>query len=104
MFYTLIAMAVLAFLTHVAFLVASFPAGRISRTRYLLSHAALWLTGLLVFLLTVLYAGTGHSEFIDYFDTLGKKMLILVATVLLSTLAHTIVKLLMSRNHRPSSK
>ena len=94
MFYSLITIAVIFFITHVALLLASFPKSELARVRYFYSHLTLWITGLTVFILAVLYSGSGQSAFLDYFDTSAKKALILVFTFALSLTAHLIVKLL----------
>ena len=91
MFALITAAAALLFLSHVVLLLASFSKGRFHRNRYFWSHATLWITGILVFLLTVIYAGDGKSTFIDYFDTTLRKVMILLITALLSLTAHTIV-------------
>ncbi|MBS1660290.1 MAG: hypothetical protein JST68_04485 [Bacteroidetes bacterium] len=91
MFNVLASIAALSFLAHVVLLVASLYAGRFDRSKYFWSHATLWLTGGIVFLLALLYSGSGKSGFIDYFDTGFKKMMILAGTVLLSFVAHKVV-------------
>lgn len=92
MFELLFSLAALFFLSHVVLLVASFPPGRFAATRYFWSHATLWLTGMLLFLLTLIYGGDDRSGFVDYFDTPLKKGMILLVTALLSLTAHAIVK------------
>jgi len=94
MFYFLIFGALFLFITHVALLLASFPKSQLASSRYFYSHLTLWLTGAFVFVLALLYSGSGRSAFLDYFDTSLKKALILVFTFALSLVAHTIVKLL----------
>jgi hypothetical protein len=94
MFYILITIAVIFFITHVALLFTSFPKSELASTRYFYSHLTLWITGLTVFTLAVLYSGSGQSGFLDYFDTPTKKALILVFTFALSLTAHLIVRLL----------
>jgi hypothetical protein len=94
MFYSLIIIAIIFFITHVALLFTAFPKSELARRRYFYSHLTLWLTGLAVFTLAVLYAGSGQSAFLDYFDTPLKKAIILIFTFALSLTAHLIVKLL----------
>ena len=101
MLYLLTALAVLFFILHVSFLLASFPGGGFNKRRYFISHLTLWLTGLIVFILALLFAGKGVSPFLDYFDTTTKKLMILVATLVLSGVAHTIVRLLVHPARRP---
>src|ERR1700744_3416955 len=57
--FLLTALAVLFFILHVSFLLASFPAGGFNKRRYFISHLTLWLPGLLVFALALLFAGKG---------------------------------------------
>jgi len=102
MLYLLTVAAVLFFILHVGFLLASFTAGGgFNKKRYFISHLTLWLTGLLVFALATAFAGKGVSAFLDYFDTPAKKVMILVATLALSGIAHTIVKRLVLPTRRP---
>ncbi|MHA4896741.1 hypothetical protein ACXZ1K_18475 [Pedobacter sp. PWIIR3] len=102
MFYILILAALIFFVTHVGLLLTSFPQAKLARKRYFYSHLTLWLTGGFVFMLVVLYSGSGQSGFLDYFDSTNKKIMILVFTFGLSLLAHAVVKLvvlpLMSKN------
>jgi len=103
MFYILIFATFIFFIAHVALLLAAFPQSKLARARYFYSHLTLWITGILVFSLAVLYSGSGRSSFLDYFDTATKKAMILVFTVALSVVAHLIVSLLilplLRRNH-----
>jgi len=92
MLYILTSAAILFFILHVGFLLTSFPGGGFNKKRYFISHLTLWLTGLLVFGLATLFAGKGVSAFLDYFDTATKKVMILAAALILSLVAHTIVK------------
>ncbi|WP_183576222.1 hypothetical protein HDF18_20510 [Mucilaginibacter sp. X5P1] len=94
MFYSLIIIAIIFFITHVALLLTAFPKSELARTRYFYSHLTLWITGVTVFILAVQYAGSGQSAFLDYFDTPFKKAMILIFTFALSLTAHLIVKLL----------
>lgn len=86
--------AAVFFVAHVLLLFTSFGKGRYSKARYFWSHLTLWISGILVFSLTTLYAGTSESAIVDVFDTPVKRWLILVVTVVLSIVAHTIVRLL----------
>jgi len=90
------------FLAHVVLLFTSFPNAVLARKRYFYSHLTLWLTGVTIFTLAVLCAGTGHSAFLDYFNSPLKKGMIIGFTLALSLVAHTIVRLvvlpLMSKN------
>jgi len=79
------------FIAHLALLLASFPQSELARTRYFYSHLTLWITGVLVFSMAVLYSGKGQSGFLDYFDTTASKLMILVFTAGLSFVAHVIV-------------
>ena len=92
MFQILIIATCIFFIAHVALLLAAFPQSELARTRYFYSHLTLWITGVLVFLLTILYSGSGRSGFLDYFDTTTKRAMILIFTVALSFAAHLIVK------------
>lgn len=94
MFYLLILAAVVFFIAHVGFLIASFTGSQFGTKRYFYSHLTLWITGVLIFLLAVLYSGNGQSQFLDYFNTPLKKAMILVVTAAVSLLAHCIVKFL----------
>jgi len=82
------------FLAHVILLFTAFPKSQLAQRRYFYSHLTLWLTGLTVFLLAVLSSGTGESAFLDYFNTPVKKGMIIVFTLSLSLVAHTIVRML----------
>lgn len=92
MFYLLIITAALSFIAHVVLLLASFSGSRFAGNRYFYSHLTLWLTGVVVFVLALLYSGSNQSGFLDYFDTPFKKSMILVATIALSLVAHSIVR------------
>jgi hypothetical protein len=92
MLYPLTILAAVFFVLHVVFLFASFGGGGFSSRRYFLSHLTLWITGLLVFLLAVLFAGKGVSGALDYFDTPGKRLSILGVAAALSLIAHGIVR------------
>lgn len=94
MFYLLIIVAAVFFIAHVVLLLASFSGSSLIGNRYFYSHLTLWVTGIVVFTMAVLYSGTNQSGFLDYFNTPFKKGMILAATLALSLVAHSIVKLL----------
>ena len=94
MFYVLILAAVVFFIAHVGLLIASFTGPQFGSSRYFYSHLTLWITGALIFLMAILYTGSGQSQFLDYFNTPLKKVMILVVTSAVSLLAHCIVKFL----------
>lgn len=94
MFYPLIIIAAIFFIAHVVLLLTSFLGTAFAGNRYFYSHLALWITGVVVFLLALLYSGRNQSGFLDYFDTSFKKSMILVATLALSLIAHSIVRFL----------
>ncbi|MGY3212264.1 hypothetical protein [Mucilaginibacter sp. HD30] len=102
MFYFLLAVAAALFLANVILLFTAFPKAQLAQKRYFYSHLTLWLTGATVFILALLYSGTGESGFLDYFDSPKKKGMIIAFTLTLSLVAHTIVRLavlpLMSKN------
>ena len=100
MLYALTITAGVFFIAHVCLLLASFSHGRFYSVRYFLSHVTLWVTGFMVFLLVLLFQGKGISAFLDYFDTPVKKGMILVGAVVLSLVAHSIVKLLVLPTRR----
>ncbi|WP_429383310.1 hypothetical protein [Mucilaginibacter sp. UYCu711] len=103
MFYLILTAAALLFIAHVVLLFTSFQKSALLPTRYFYSHLTLWLTGVLVFVLALLYSGTGQLLFLDYFDTMQKKMMILVFTFALSLVAHFIVRLLVLPLLKPKS-
>jgi len=92
MFYFLIIIAVVFFITHVVLLLTAFPQSTLAHKRYFYSHLTLWITGFIVFALALLYAGSGRSGFIDYFNTPIKMGMIIVFTFALSLIAHLIVR------------
>ncbi|WP_183557528.1 hypothetical protein [Mucilaginibacter sp. SP1R1] len=94
MLYLLVIAAIFFFITHVALLVASFTGSKFASSRYFYSHLTLWLTGIIIFVLAIAYSGTNQSQFLDYFNTTLRRVMILVATVALSLVAHSIVTLL----------
>lgn len=103
MFYLLILVSIIFFITHVALLLTAFPQSKLARKRYFYSHLTLWITGITVFIIALLYSGSGRSSFLDYFDSTAKKIMILVFTAALSFVAHVIVKFvvlpMLDRNH-----
>lgn len=92
MFYLLIIIAAVFFIAHVILLLASFSGDQLLSNRYFYSHLTLWITGITVFVLALLYSGANRSGFLDYFDTPFKKGMILMATLALSLIAHSIVR------------
>ncbi|MGX5820919.1 hypothetical protein ACWKWU_22165 [Chitinophaga lutea] len=90
---TLLALGAAAFfVAHVFLLFTSFSRGVYHKRKYLWSHLTLWICGGLLFILTTLYAGTGQSSLADVFDTPVKRLLIPGIVLVLSAVAHTIVK------------
>lgn len=94
MLYILTFAACSFFVAHLVLLLISFPKSELVQKRYFYSHLTLWITGILVFAMSVLYSGNGQSSFLDFFDSTFKTAMILVFTVALSTLAHLVVKFL----------
>lgn len=92
LFSTLAALAALFFVAHVILLFTSFGKNGYQKGRYFYSHLTLWISGALLFLLALLYSGKEVSPILDVFDTLGKQALILGLVVVLSLVAHTIVR------------
>ncbi|MBS1566243.1 MAG: hypothetical protein JST39_17800 [Bacteroidetes bacterium] len=92
MYYTLLAAIACAFVAHLALMLLSFSGGRFHPRRYFYSHLTLWMTGLFLFAAVWLYEGEKLSAFLDYFDTTTSKLMVLVATVGVSLLAHIIVR------------
>lgn len=93
-FNSLVILALVFFLAHVVLLFTSFGKNGYQKTRYLYSHVTLWVCGGLLFTLATLYSGTGVSALLDVFDTPVKRIMIVVAFLLLSLLAHNVVRLL----------
>ncbi|WP_346317903.1 hypothetical protein [Chitinophaga sp. YIM B06452] len=85
--------AALFFVAHVFLLFTSFGKSGYNSKKYRWSHLTLWICGILFFIAATLYAGTGESPVIDVFDTRVKQGLFLVIPLVLSAIAHTIVKL-----------
>ncbi len=94
MFYILLIAAGVLFIAHVTLLFTSFPKSTLLPKRYFYSHLTLWLTGGSVFILALLYSGSGRSAFLDYFNSPIKLGMILVFTFALSLMAHNIVRFL----------
>lgn len=92
MFYLLILAAIVLFVMHVALLFTAFHKSQLQPKRYFYSHLTLWLTGIAVYILVLLYSGHGRSGFLDYFDSPQKALLILAFTFLLSLVAHLLVR------------
>jgi drug/metabolite transporter (DMT)-like permease len=91
---TLTILAALFFVAHVYLLFTSFGKKGFQKQKYLWSHITLWITGALAMLIALLFAGKGVSSVIDVFNTPGKAALLSAIALVLSALAHTIVKLL----------
>jgi hypothetical protein len=94
LFTSLSVAAIAFFAAHVILLIASFTKGSFHRGRYLWSHITLWITGAIVFFMAGLFAGKGEYGLLDLFDTVGKRLLILITAFALSGLAHLIVRYL----------
>ncbi|WP_212005452.1 hypothetical protein [Chitinophaga sp. HK235] len=88
----LIVLAASFFVAHVLLLFSSFGKKGFLKTRYLWSHITLWITGLLACIITLLFAGKSVSGVIDVFDTPMKSALLIVLSLALSLVAHTIVR------------
>ena len=91
MLYLLLLVAAAFFIAHVVLLFTSFNNAKLISRRYFYSHLTLWLTGLTVFALAMLYSGKNQSGFLDYFNTSLKQSYILVFTFGLSLVAHCLV-------------
>lgn len=92
--------AALFFVAHVFLLFTSFGKSGYNGKRYLWSHLTLWICGTLLFIGVSLYAGTGESPVVDAFDTRVKQTLIPVVILVLSAVAHLIVKLFVMPKHQ----
>lgn len=93
-FNSLVILALVFFLAHVVLLFTSFGKNGYQKTRYFYSHVTLWICGGVLFTLATLYSGTGVSPLLDVFDTPVKRIMIVAAFLLLSFLAHNVVRLL----------
>lgn len=91
-FNSLVILALVFFLAHVILLFTSFGKNGYQKTRYLYSHVTLWICGGILFVLASLYAGKGVSTLLDVFDTPEKRVLIVGVFLLLSFVAHNIVR------------
>lgn len=94
MFTVLTTLALAFFLAHVYLLFTSFGKLGYQKTKYLWSHLTLWICGVILCLITVFYAGKNVSVIADVFDTPAKQILPVGVVLVLSALAHTIVKTL----------
>lgn len=92
LFTTLAVLAGLFFVAHVILLFTSFGKSSYQKGRYFYSHLTLWISGALLFMIALLYSGKEVSPVLDVFDTIGKQALILGVVVVLSLVAHTIVR------------
>jgi hypothetical protein len=100
-FNSLLVLAAVFFVAHVALLFTSFGKNGFQKKKYFWSHLTLWITGIIAYLITVLYAGKGINQTVDLFDTGGKQALLLLVTVVLSVVAHTVVKLFILPKYVP---
>jgi len=91
-FNSLVFLALVFFLAHVVLLFTSFGKKGYQKTRYLYSHVTLWICGGILFTLASLYSGKGVSTLLDVFDTPSKRVLIVGVFLLLSFVAHNIVR------------
>nr|WP_295872484.1 hypothetical protein [uncultured Chitinophaga sp.] len=89
---TLTILAAAFFVAHVGLLFTSFGKKGFQKTKYLWSHITLWITGVLACIITLLFAGKSVSGVIDVFNTPGKSSLLIILSLVLSLIAHTIVK------------
>lgn len=103
-FNSLLALALLFFIAHVFLLFTSFGKNGYQKLRYFYSHLTLWISGGLLFLLAVLYAGKNEVAILDVFDTPGKQLLIPGIVVVLSLVAHTIVHFLVIPKYQLDKK
>lgn len=91
-FNSLAILALVFFLAHVFLLFTSFGKNGFQKTRYLYSHVTLWICGGVLFTLASLYSGKGVSTLLDVFNTPEKRLMIIGAFLLLSFVAHNIVR------------
>lgn len=92
-FNSLAILALVFFLAHVFLLFTSFGKNGFQKTRYLYSHVTLWICGGFIFTLASLYSGKGVSTLLDAFNTPEKRLMIIGAFLLLSFVAHNVVRL-----------
>lgn len=88
----LVVLALAFFLAHVVLLFTSFGKNGYSKTKYLYSHVTLWICGGILFIIASLYSGKGVSPLLDVFDTPQKRILIVGGFLLLSFVAHNVVR------------
>lgn len=91
-FNSLAILALVFFLAHVVLLFTSFGKSGYQKTRYFYSHVTLWVCGGLLYTLATLYSGKGVSTLLDVFDTPVKRLMIVGMFLLLSFVAHNVVK------------
>jgi hypothetical protein len=103
-FNSLAILALLFFIAHVFLLFTSFGKNGYQKKRYFYSHVTLWICGILVFLMAMLYAGKNEAAVLDVFDTPGKQFLILGMVIVLSLTAHTIVRFLVMPKYQLGKK
>jgi hypothetical protein len=103
-FNTLAILALVFFLAHVILLFTSFGKNGYQKTRYFYSHVTLWICGGLLFTLVSLYAGKGVCTLVDVFDTPEKRMMIIGGFLLLSFVAHNIVRWLVMPRYNVNKK
>lgn len=96
----LLVLALLFFIAHVALLFTSFRKDSYNKRRYAWSHYTLWICGAIVYAAAVLYAREDNS--LGIFNSTAKQLLILVTVVVLSIVAHTIVRLLVLPKYKAS--
>jgi H+/gluconate symporter-like permease len=94
MYTTLLILTIVFFIAHVLLLFTSFGKAGFQKTKYLFSHITLWICGILAYLTAFLYAGKNVSTLADVFDTPMKQGFLIVLVVILSIVAHSIVKYL----------
>ncbi len=89
---TLLVLALLFFIAHVALLFTSFGKASYNRRRYAWSHFTLWICGIILYAAAWRFAG--RDDVPGVFNTPLKRLLILLTVAVLSIVAHTIVRLL----------
>ena len=94
MYTTLLVLTIAFFVAHVFLLFTSFGKAGFQKTKYLFSHITLWACGIFAYLIAYLYAGKNVSAVADVFDTPVKQGFLIVLVIILSVIAHTIVKFL----------
>lgn len=101
---SMLVLAIVFFVAHVILLFTSFGKNGYQKTRYLLSHVTLWICGAIVFLMAFLYAGKQEASVLNVFDTLSKQALIIALVLVLSLVAHTIVRLLVMPRYQVNTR